>query len=162
MTRRPAAALAALAVVPVLVGCTAVDEPDPADGASQPSSGVSPKPEAATHFVTAPGGGEGAEQALLDGRLRLDGGCLIVRQERGEGRVKAVVPVFLDTMSPRWEEQSRTLTVGGREYAAGERVSFGGGMPTRARIQGFAVPEKCADRRPYFVVQHLIDWDELD
>lgn len=163
MSSRWVALAAAGAVAPLLLGCATSDEPDESRDVSATPSPESPTSEAPTHFVIAPGGGEGGQQALLEGELRLDDGCLVVLQERGNGRVKAVVPAFLDTMSPRWDARSRTLTVGDREYAAGSRVSFGGGLATRARVaDDLAVPEKCAGRGPYFVVQQLIDWDEVD
>ncbi len=153
MTRGLAVALAALAAVPLLVGCTAADEPDGTEAASQTPSPV------AAHFVTSPGGGEGGNHALLEGELGLVKGCLMVlKAVDGE----TVVPIFLKTMSPRWDGQSRTLTVDDREYAVGADVFFGGGYVGRASVANhFAVPEQCAGRRAYFLVHDTTDEAEL-
>lgn len=133
----------------VVFGCAAAPKSGDSDSPAQGSE------ETSVPFVTAPGGGEGGDAALLDGKLQIVDGCVAVFRELPDG-AELVVPVFLETMTPRWDRATETLTVGEREYADGDAVSFGGGEASRsAESTLLTIPEPCRGREPYFIVHSL-------
>lgn len=76
--------------------------------------------------------------ALLEGRLLVVGGCLVVETDGGP----LALPV-LPTPVTVWSPLDRTLTVGSSTAQVGDRVSWGGGYSTTP-VEGGTVPESCA------------------
>ena len=63
------------------------------------------------------------DSSLIEGMLVEEGGCLVL-VDVGEGMVR-VLPAF-DDDQVTWDPPSHVLTVHGREFRPGTRVSFGG------------------------------------
>jgi hypothetical protein len=66
--------------------------------------------------------GQGADDALLEGRLALLDGCVYVEMDDG-GRT---VPIFPRSLV-RWNADSQTITYGGHTFRMGDSISAGGG-----------------------------------
>lgn len=64
-----------------------------------------------------------ADTASLSGTLRVENGCLYVVTADGA----RVLPAFL-TARTDWDTRAGRLAVGGRSFAAGDRVVLGGSM----------------------------------
>ena len=84
--------------------------------------------------------------ALLDGTVRLNDGCLVV--EGGEGTT--AVPVF-PSDDVTWDEDSKLLTWRGETYSDGDAISLGGGFVGTSGIENGYFPEDCAGREAFLV-----------
>lgn len=66
--------------------------------------------------------GQGADDALLEGRLTLEDGCVYVEINDG-GRTVPMFPRSLVT----WNADTETIAYGGKTFRMGDSISAGGG-----------------------------------
>src|SRR6187549_3961628 len=66
--------------------------------------------------------GAGADEALLEGRLALENGCLYVVRSDAE----RTLPVFPSALAS-WDAATQTLTYNGETYAVGDEIAAAGG-----------------------------------
>ncbi|WP_425953542.1 hypothetical protein [Xylanimonas sp. McL0601] len=128
-----AAATAAIALV--CAGCADATPP-----AADPGS------PAASYSRTGPWG-EG-DDALLQGTLALDDGCIVVVGPDGTVRTPVLPTDF------RWDPGTETLSAFGVRLTVGEAVSLGGGGGADPSTLGGHVPGACSpsDEDGWFVV----------
>ncbi|MFW2513226.1 hypothetical protein ACNI3K_05560 [Demequina sp. SO4-13] len=113
------AACAAIASI-VIAGCAA---------------SVPPLPEGAP-VATWEWNAEGADQALLEGELALEDGCVYVVSSDG----LRTLPVFpVDRVG--WDADAETLTYGGAEFEMGDAIAAGGGWT--APPESAIIPDGC-------------------
>lgn len=91
--------------------------------------------EVARHVGTYDATGEGGDAALLEGTVRLDGGCFLVETAVG-GRFLVAFP--RDEVA--WRDGG--LRRAGRTYAAGDRIALAGGSGAE-----WPVPRACRGAR---------------
>ncbi len=84
---------------------------------------------------------DGGMAALLEGELRLEGGCLYV------GEAVSAFPRSLAT----WDSRAGYLSYGGATYAVGDAISAGGGFVDATTATGVTIPAGCV----------LNEWDEV-
>jgi hypothetical protein len=94
-----------------------------------------------------PGKWDGGDDALAEGTLRLEDGCLLI----DNGRLQLLIAVHRDGVS--WNEERLELRISGESYRVGETVEFGGGMSRPASQIEWAVPpaENCTDYETWIV-----------
>lgn len=124
--RRPVLLLA------LLLAPAACAEPDPP--AADPGSPVA-------GYVRTGEWGEG-DNALLQGVLRLQDGCVVVEAEHGR-----VVPVF--PADVEWHAEEGVLSGLGEEVAIDGDVSLGGGQTSPAAVDH--LPEACGETELFMV-----------
>ncbi len=99
---------------------------------------------------SASSGGAG-HQALLTGRLMLEGGCLYVVTDRGE----RWIPVFRSPLT-RWNAAARSVeTSYGETWRVGETVRLTGGM-SQPRAWSKAPPPGCSGSNYWLVSAPLV------
>jgi len=79
---------------------------------------------------------DGSMDALLQGELAMQDGCLYVIGSEG-GRTLAVFPRSLTS----WDEATQTLTYGDVEFNVGDQISAGGGWTAPA--DSAVIPDTC-------------------
>jgi hypothetical protein len=138
MNRLAAVAVAALVLVLVLVLAGCSNDTGDLDAADSPVARYD-------------WDGRSAMEALAQGTLALEGGCLVLADATGSA-VHGVL-VFPRHLTS-WDNDTHVLTYAGHEYRMGDTVSAGGGSPGTAVGD---IPDACADEFPaadnYFLVQ---------
>ena len=99
-----------------------VERPVPAASQASPAPAEDP-------LVLYPSTGGMGHQAMLTGRLTLEGGCLYVAGPQGQ----RLIPVFRSP-DTRWNAETRTVeTVSGGRFRVGEVVRLPGGTASTLR-----------------------------
>lgn len=83
-----------------------------------------------------------SDSARLEGRVALEGRCLVVTDLNGDGPVLVAFPAG----ATAYDERNRVLTYKGKAYPVGARIVLGGGFsPLAASTPGFisGLPDEC-------------------
>ncbi len=88
-----------------------------------------------------------ADDALLSGKLVLDGRCLYVEATDGTRSF-----VALPEVAAKWDSKAGRLVMGDRSAKPGDQVGFGGGFPgTLNQMDWDAAPDDSCDTSRAFV-----------
>ncbi|MGE0598738.1 MAG: hypothetical protein AB7J35_02795 [Dehalococcoidia bacterium] len=129
--RSAATSLGLFLLVGVLFGACSDDDTD--SGASTPLALYRGKPN--------------GDDALLSGRLVLDGRCLYV-----EASDTSRSFVALPEVAAKWDSEAGTLVMGDRSAKPGDQVGFGGGFPgTLEHMDWETAPDEACDTSRAFI-----------
>lgn len=133
--RRLAVVAVAVSFASVSIACTSHEAVDPTPSSSERVQDDSTPDTSGVPFATySPEPGREAATASIEGTLSIMDGCLVL--EGPEDRLGLVLPT-----SVVWDQDKQAVIYGGRAYASGESVRWGGAYTTST--DGFTVPTTC-------------------